>query len=45
MCVVFLSGKDLDNLEPSARQLIEFTILPEQRRTHDAIKAVKRALS
>ena len=37
--------RDLDNLEPSARQLIEFTILPEQRRTHDAIKAVKRALS
>jgi hypothetical protein len=37
--------RDLDNLEPSARQLIEFTILPEQRRTHDAIKAVKRSLS
>jgi hypothetical protein len=37
--------RDLDNLEPSARQLVEFTILPEQRRTHDAIRAVKRALS
>jgi hypothetical protein len=37
--------RDLDNLEPSARQLIEFSILPEQRRTHDAIKAVKRSLS
>ena len=37
--------RDIDNLEPSARSLIEFTILPEQRRTHDAIKAVKRSLS
>jgi len=37
--------RDLDSLEPSARQLIEFAILPEQRRTHDSIKAVKRSLS
>ena len=37
--------RDLDNLEPSARQLIEFAILPEQRRTHDTIKAVKRSIS
>jgi hypothetical protein len=37
--------RDLDNLEPSARQLVEFAILPEQRRTHDTIKAVKRSLS
>jgi bacterioferritin (cytochrome b1) len=37
--------RDLTNLEPSARQLIEFAILPEQRRTHDTIKAVKRSLS
>ncbi len=37
--------RDLDDLEPSARQLIEYAILPEQRRTHDTIKAVKRALS
>ena len=36
--------RDLDNLEPSARQLIEFAILPEQRRTHDTIKAVKRSM-
>jgi hypothetical protein len=36
--------RDLDNLEPSARQLIEFAILPEQRRTHDTIKAVKRSI-
>ncbi|HYP89212.1 MAG TPA: DUF2383 domain-containing protein [Polyangiaceae bacterium] len=37
--------RDLDKLEPSARQLIEFAILPEQRRTHDTIRAVKRSLS
>jgi Domain of unknown function (DUF2383) len=37
--------RDLDNLEPSARQLVEFAILPEQRRTHDTSKAVKRSLS
>lgn len=37
--------RDLDGLEPNARQLIEFAILPEQRRTHDTIKAVKRSLS
>jgi len=37
--------RDLDELEPSARQLIEFAILPEQRRTHDTIKGVKRALA
>lgn len=37
--------RDIDNLEPSARQLVEFAILPEQRRTHDTIKAVKRSLS
>ena len=37
--------RDIDNLEPSARQLVEFAILPEQRRTHDTIRAVKRSLS
>jgi hypothetical protein len=37
--------RDIDSLEPSARQLVEFAILPEQRRTHDTIKAVKRSLS
>jgi len=37
--------RDLDKREPSARQLIEFAILPEQRRTHDTIRAVKRSLS
>jgi uncharacterized protein (TIGR02284 family) len=37
--------RDIDSLEPSARQLVEFAILPEQRRTHDTIKAVKQSLS
>lgn len=37
--------RDLDNLEPTARQLVEFAILPEQRRTHDTIRAVKRSIS
>ena len=37
--------RDLDALEPSARQLVEFAILPEQRRTHDTVRAVKHSLS
>jgi hypothetical protein len=37
--------RDLDALEPSARQLVEFAILPEQRRTHDTVRAVKHTLS
>ena len=37
--------RDLDTLEPSARQLVEFAILPEQRRTHDTVRAVKHTLS
>jgi uncharacterized protein (TIGR02284 family) len=37
--------RDLDKLESSARQLIEFTILPEQRKTHDTLRAVKKSLS
>lgn len=37
--------RDLEELDPSARQLVEFAILPEQRRTHDSIKAVKRSLA
>jgi len=37
--------RDIDVLEPSARQLVEFAILPEQRRTHDTVRAVKRSLS
>ena len=37
--------RDLDALEPSARQLVEFAILPEQRRTHDTVRAEKHSLS
>jgi hypothetical protein len=37
--------RDLDALEPSARQLVEFAILPEQRRTHDTLRAVKHSVS
>jgi hypothetical protein len=37
--------RDVDNLEPSARQLIEFAILPEQRRTHDTVRSLKHSLS
>ena len=37
--------RDLDKLEPTARQLVEFSILPEQRRTHEALRAVKHSLS
>jgi hypothetical protein len=37
--------RDIDNLDPSARQLVEFAILPEQRRTHDTIRAVKRSIA
>ncbi len=37
--------RELASLEPSARQLVEFAILPEQRRTHDTVKAVKHSLS
>lgn len=37
--------RDLDDLDPNARQLVEFAILPEQQRTHDAVKAVKHSLS
>lgn len=37
--------EDLVGLEISARELIEFTIIPEQRRTHEAIMAVRRSLA
>lgn len=37
--------RDLADLDPSARQLIEYGVLPEQRRTHASIKAVRRAIS
>lgn len=37
--------RNLDDLDVNARQLVEFAVLPEQRRTHDTIRAVKRSLS
>ncbi len=37
--------RDIDELEPSARQLVEFAILPEQRRTHETVRAVKHSIS
>lgn len=37
--------RDLGNLDDGARQLIEHSILPEQRRTHDVAKAVRRSLA
>lgn len=37
--------RNLDDLDVSARQLVEYAVLPEQRRTHDTIRAVKRSLS
>jgi demethoxyubiquinone hydroxylase (CLK1/Coq7/Cat5 family) len=37
--------RDLDKLDPNARQLIEQTILPEQRRTHDWVATILRSLS
>jgi aspartate oxidase len=37
--------RDLDKLEPTARQLVEYSILPEQQRTHDTIRAIKRTIS
>jgi hypothetical protein len=37
--------RDLQKLDPAARQLIETRVLPEQLRTHDAISALKKQLS
>lgn len=37
--------RDLDQIDSGARQLVEFAILPEQRRTHETVRAVKRSLS
>ena len=37
--------KDVHKLDATARQLIESRIIPEQRRTHDALSALKRQLS
>ncbi|MGC4069252.1 MAG: DUF2383 domain-containing protein [Polyangiaceae bacterium] len=37
--------RDLSDLDPSLRHLLEVTIIPEQRRTHDAIRNIKRQLA
>jgi uncharacterized protein (TIGR02284 family) len=37
--------RDLQKLDPAARQLVETRVLPEQLRTHDAISALKKQLS
>ena len=37
--------RDLSELEPSARQLVETSLIPEQQRTHDAIRDIKRQLA
>jgi uncharacterized protein (TIGR02284 family) len=38
-------GRDLMDLEPSARQLVESSIVPEQQRTHDVVRDLKRQLA
>lgn len=35
--------RDMDELEPSARIFIEQQVLPEQLRTHDAMRALKKS--
>lgn len=37
--------RDLKGLDTEARQLVETQLLPEQKRTHDAISALKKHLS
>jgi len=37
--------RDIKKLDPTARELIETRVLPEQLRTHDAISALKKQLS
>lgn len=37
--------RDLDDLDPTARQLVQSRLLPEQLRTHDAMSALKKQLS
>jgi demethoxyubiquinone hydroxylase (CLK1/Coq7/Cat5 family) len=37
--------RDIKKLDESARVLIETRVLPEQKRTHDAISALKKQLS
>ncbi|MFT3926710.1 MAG: DUF2383 domain-containing protein [Myxococcales bacterium] len=37
--------RDMKDLDIEARQLVETRLLPEQKRTHDAISALKKRLS
>lgn len=37
--------RDLKDLDIEARQLVETQLLPEQKRTHDAISALKKRMS
>ncbi len=37
--------RDLDGVDAAARQFIESQVVPEQQRTHDAMSALKKALS
>jgi uncharacterized protein (TIGR02284 family) len=37
--------RDLKDLDAPARQFVELQLLPEQKRTHDAISALKKRLS
>lgn len=37
--------RDIDKLDATSRQVIETRVLPEQKRTHDAMSALKKTLS
>lgn len=37
--------RDMDDLEPAARELLLQNIIPEQRQTHDTIRNIKRQLA
>lgn len=36
---------DLDRLDAETRQFVELELLPAQRRTHDQLSALKRAMA
>jgi uncharacterized protein (TIGR02284 family) len=36
-------GRDLDDLTPSTREFVASELMPEQRRTHDALSALKHS--
>jgi hypothetical protein len=37
--------RDLDSLEPDARQFVQTQMLPEQQRTHDTMSRLKKSMS